>query len=132
MAKKKDDALENFKEELKRIKIASVGSALKAAFIILGDAQKHVPVEYGDLRASGYVQKHPDKKTSVQIGFNSTHAFYVHENIEMKWKGKDRKSGIGVYWGPNGEAKFLEKSIVRKKKEVFAALVSNVKRKGSK
>lgn len=26
----------------------------------------------------------------------------------MKWRGLPRKSGLGVYWGPAGQAKFLE------------------------
>lgn len=45
---------------------------------------------------------------SVLVGFTGPIALWVHENIEMKWRGKPRRSGIGVYWGPKGEAKFLE------------------------
>lgn len=48
------------------------------------------------------------KAGRVVVGFSAQYALFVHENIEMKWKGKPRRSGIGTYWGPQGQAKFLE------------------------
>lgn len=60
-------------------------------------ALKGVGKKYGD-----------ESKPSVVVGYNAKYAIYVHENIEMKWKGKKRRSGLGVYWGPTGQAKFLE------------------------
>lgn len=50
--------------------------------------------------------------STVVTGYENNHALYVHENIEMKWRGKPRQPSPphrGVYWGPHGEAKFLEK-----------------------
>ena len=47
-------------------------------------------------------------KASAITGYNSKVAIFVHENMEMKLKGQPRRSGIGVYWGPNGRSKFLE------------------------
>lgn len=49
-----------------------------------------------------------DGQVVVAVGYTARAALWVHENIEMKWRGKPRRSGIGVYWGPNGQAKFLE------------------------
>jgi hypothetical protein len=43
----------------------------------------------------------------VIVGYSAPYAAYVHENVEMKWRGRPRRSGIGVYWGPRGQAKFL-------------------------
>lgn len=74
-------------------------------------------------------------RTSVVVGYTANYALYVHENVEMKWKGlprgggfsvsKDGKvvvpkrvmdtgtistTGKGFYWDPQGraQAKFLE------------------------
>lgn len=53
-------------------------------------------------------QKTADMDKSVVVGFTAAYALWVHENVEMKGAGKPRPSGIGVYWGPAGQAKFLE------------------------
>ena len=47
-------------------------------------------------------------KCRVRVGFQAPGAWRLHENIEMAGAGKPRPSGIGVYWGPRGQAKFLE------------------------
>ena len=44
----------------------------------------------------------------VAVGFTAAYALFVHENLEMVLAGKPRASGVGVYWGPAGQAKFLE------------------------
>ena len=49
-----------------------------------------------------------DDDCQVTVGFTAAYAIYVHENLQMKWRGLPRKSGKGVYWGPHGQAKFLE------------------------
>lgn len=48
-------------------------------------------------------------KVVVAVGYTQSYAIYVHENVEMKLRGKPRrKPAKGVYWGPRGQAKFLE------------------------
>lgn len=50
-------------------------------------------------------------RTVVAVGYATKYAIHVHENIEMKWAGLPRKPNPpkkGVYWGPSGQAKFLE------------------------
>lgn len=42
------------------------------------------------------------------VGYTSNYALFVHENIVQKLAGEPRPSGLGVYWGPAGEPKFLE------------------------
>lgn len=68
-----------------------------------------VPREFGGLVGSGYHKKSGDMK--YEIGFTADYAVHVHENLEMKLKGKKRPSGKGVYWGPKGEARFLSKAV---------------------
>jgi len=60
------------------------------------------------LRAKA-AQARKDSDVSVTVGFTAAYAIFVHENMEMKWEGMPRKSGLGVYWGPHGSSKFLEK-----------------------
>lgn len=56
-------------------------------------------------------------KNEVTVGYTAKYAVFVHENIEMKLKGKSRKGKHpdgrkrkGKYWDPQdkGRAKFLE------------------------
>lgn len=69
-----------------------------------------------------------ETRPSVVVGYQAAYALFIHENIEMKWKGlpRDRSvrkhkteqnvvttghretEGKGVFWGPNGQAKYLE------------------------
>lgn len=54
---------------------------------------------------------HREYTGNVIVGYNASYALYVHENVEMKWKGKPRhKPHKGFYWDPQGrgQAKFLE------------------------
>ena len=46
----------------------------------------------------------------VIVGYTAAYAIYVHENLEMKLKGKPRPKKRGKYWDPQGraQAKFLE------------------------
>lgn len=68
-----------------------------------------------------------DGNATVLVGYTANYALYVHENIEMKWRGFPRNMTIrkgedgiaytgfsatsrwrGLFWGPAGQAKFLE------------------------
>jgi len=71
-----------------------------------------------------------ESNVSAIVGYTASYAVYVHENVEMKWKGLPRSGevrmlsgaggertvttghakgkGKGFYWGPHGQAKFLE------------------------
>lgn len=52
------------------------------------------------------------RSCSAVTGYRAAYALYVHENLEMKWKGLPRKgpNGKGHYWDPpgRGQSKFLE------------------------
>ena len=73
-------------------------------------AQQRVPIEKGILKASAYTRPGEDKM-SIDVGFSADYAWYVHENLEQKLKGKPRPSRLGVYWGPAGQPKYLESSL---------------------
>lgn len=70
------------------------------------------------------------KPVSVVVGYTAAYALYVHENIEMKWRGLPRKSGVGEYWGPTGQAKFLEQP-ARELADVLASIVREAYSKGA-
>lgn len=57
-----------------------------------------------------------EDRTKVVVGYDCPYGIFVHENLQMKWKGRPRKPSPpkqGVYWGPSGTAKFLEKPLRR-------------------
>lgn len=77
---------------------------------------------------SGYRAKMSSSpQVSVLVGYTAKYALFVHENVEMKWRGFPRDRSIrkgrgddiaytgysaskrkGLFWGPHGQAKFLE------------------------
>jgi hypothetical protein len=87
-----------------------------------------------------------EKSPSVVVGYNAAYALFVHENIEMKLKGKPRVKwltnkktkkpfivrdesgepipGKGMYWDPQGrgQSKFLEQP-AREKRDKIASTV---------
>ena len=78
---------------------------------LLEESQARVPVEFGELKRSGYARAVGNGfNTTVYVGYTAPYAAYVHECVEMKLYGKPRPSGRGVYWDPLGQAtaKFLE------------------------
>ncbi len=57
-----------------------------------------------------------EDRTKVVCGYDCPYAIFVHENLAMAWKGRPRRPSppkSGVYWGPNGMAKFLERPMRR-------------------
>jgi hypothetical protein len=106
--------LDSLNKKIAAAKNASLEGLLAAAFFIQGESQKIVPVEYGNLRGSAFTRKTPEAKAdelSVEVGYGAAYAIYVHENMEQKLAGLPRPSGLGVYWGPAGQPKYLESPI---------------------
>lgn len=66
-------------------------------------------------------------KPSVIVGYTASYALYVHENLEMKWKGMPRHNGKGNYWDPQGrgQSKFLEQP-ARELGRTFAATLKRL------
>lgn len=121
-----EKVLKNINKEVNAVQGRTLAGLFAFGLTIQGTAQKRVPVEYGNLRASAYTRKtlQADRATglvsegrSVEVGFAAAYAVYIHENMEQKLKGEDRPSGLGVYWGPNGQPKFLESAMIDEKDE---------------
>lgn len=119
MIKGMDKVLQNLNSEIGKIKTKGVAGLLAGGLIVQAGAQKRVPVEYGNLRGSAYTRKAQNNPKAVEVGFGAEYALYVHENLEMAWKGKPRRSKLGVYWGPAGESQFLLKSVRDNKERVL-------------
>jgi hypothetical protein len=102
--------LANINRAVKKIGGANLAGMYAAGLQVQREAMRRVPVEYGVLRASAYTQKVNGGK-DVEVGFTAEYSVYVHENLEQKLKGQPRPSGKGVYWGPAGEPKFLERAL---------------------
>lgn len=115
----------NLNAKLKRVRGKSLEGLFDAGLIVQKAAQKKVPVEYGNLRASAYTRKSQGNPNSVVVGFEAEYAFKVHEDLEPTLKGKPRPSGLGDYWGPSGEPRFLARAI----DENLDTIVKVVKRK---
>lgn len=97
---------------------------LAGALVIEAESKRRVPREYGNLIGSAYTRKNPNNEFSVQIGYAAAYALWVHENIEMKLKGKPRPSGLGVYWGPKGQSQYLSSALADKRAEAIKVLKS--------
>lgn len=93
--------------ENRRLRIVS--GLMEIGLLVQGKAQTMVPVEYGILRASAYTRRSMENELQVEVGFSADYALYVHENMQVH-AGDPRPSGIGVFWGPAGEPKYLEKA----------------------
>ncbi len=124
------NAMKQFNDELVALKgRVTVAGLMAGGLIVEGEAKRRVPREYGNLVGSGYTRKHPSKPNSVQVGFSAAYALHVHENLEQTLKGKPRKSGLGVYWGPAGEPKYLTNAAAAKRAEVVAAVKKYARKK---
>lgn len=91
----------------KEIDVSIVPAAFAAATVIEGHAKDNVPVEFGFLRGSSYVQR---ITKGAETGFTEEYALYVHENMEQTLEGQPRPSGLGTYWNPGGP-KYLERAV---------------------
>lgn len=110
-----------------------------------------------DKLAKKAARSNKDDNVSVVVGFTANYALYVHERVEMKWKGLPRGQGFyvdddgvirfpsrvretgrvggkhrGFYWDPQGraQAKFLE-APARELKDEFGRIVGEAAAKGA-
>lgn len=82
-----------------------------AGLLLLRESQRLVPVNFGVLKASGFMRTAGRGfRMEAHVGYTAAYAIYVHENVEMKLKGQPRPGGRGRFWDPQGrgQAKFLE------------------------
>lgn len=105
------DVLKNLRAR-NALMAAAVERALKRGGLQLQRAsQKKVPIEFGVLKNSAFTRATgKGYGTVVTVGYTASYAIFVHENVEMAWRGRPRISGKGKYWDPQGigQSKFLE------------------------
>lgn len=113
-----DEVMGNLNREIGNIKGGTMEGLYAAGLLVQGESQRRVPVDKGNLKASAYTRRDPSGKPEVEVGFTAAYAPFVHENMEMKLKGKPRprggyKSSQGRYWDPQGKAgpKFLQNAV---------------------
>lgn len=109
----------NLNSEIAKIEGRTLAGLLAGGLIIQRAAQKNVPVEFGNLKGSAYTRKAMGNANAVEVGFTADYAVYVHENTAQKLKGQPRPSGLGVYWGPSGGPKFLERAMNESSRQVL-------------
>lgn len=122
-----DDVLNRINLEINGIKNRGFDGLLEAGLKIEAASNRRAPRDLGNLVGSSYARKAQDGSLSVEVGYGASYAAAVHENLEMKLKGEPRASGRGVYWGPKGESKFLEKTVRENEK----AIVEIVRKRAS-
>lgn len=108
--------LENILSNIKS-RTAQIGAGVNRGLRLAGlrlqkESQELVPVDFGVLKASAFTRAEGSGySTKVIVGYTAAYAIYVHENVEMKWKGRPRQAPHkGRYWDPQGrgQSKFLE------------------------
>jgi len=107
-----EDVIKNM-AAVKKFLGPSAEQGLKLAGLYLQRrSQMVVPVDTGVLKASAYTRAEGSLwSTMVFVGYTALYAMWVHENVEMKNRGKPRRPPHkGNYWDPAGigQAKFLE------------------------
>lgn len=122
-----------------RVEVENIatGKTERAIFNVLetgaGYADMLTPVDTGNLINSRYrpVIEHTKGRVSGRIGYTASYAAAVH-NAPGKLKGQPRANfgvtragmgfgggtGVGEYWDPMGEPKFLEKGFEQVKPEI--------------
>lgn len=87
-------------------------------------------IESLDNKLKRLSKKYGQTNVSVVVGYEAKYAVHVHEDMEQKLRGLPRPSGIGVYWGPNGQPKFLEQPARQHAKD-YARIVEEMLKRGA-
>lgn len=131
-----DQVMKNLNEQINGIKDRSMAGLLEAGLKIEARSNQRVPIDSSNLVGSSYTRKNQDGSLGVEVGYTAEYAAWVHEMITMRLKGQPREdfgttragvsfgggTGKGTYWSPNGEAKFLEKTI-RENEDLIVQIV---------
>lgn len=107
----------------------------RAGKALLRYSQKIIPVEFGVLKASGFVRVTGSGfKAKVNVGFTEAYAVIVHENLDAahgaaynaKYK-EDIKKGLKKARGVNQQAKFLERPAREHRPELLRIIRESAK-----
>jgi len=96
----------------------------EAADFVRKESVRRTPKEYGDLRdsAGSVLAQRNFPQVSGTVYYTEKYAPMVHESVEEKLRGQPRPSGVGTYWSPNAESKFLEKALFENRTKVKAII----------
>lgn len=122
-----DDVLKNLNDQIGGIKNRSFTGLLEAGLKIEAASNERTPSEYGNLRGSSYTRKSQSGNIAVEVGYTANYAAAVHENLGQKLKGQPRPSGLGNYWDPRGEPKFLERTLQLNQKAIVDIVLHHAK-----
>jgi len=112
--KGEEKVLKNLNDFIMATKGRTHAGMKDAALFIIENATPITPIEFGNLRKSFYKKPLLLKgEPALEIGNNAEYAVYVHENMESNH--------------PVGEAKFLEKTIVRNTRTIMDIIASRLK-----
>jgi len=123
-----DKVMANLNKKVNAIEVRTVGGLMAAGLKVQRLSQQRVPVEYGNLKGSAYTRKALENALAVTVGYSAAYAVFVHENMEQKLKGTPRPSGLGVYWGPHGQPKFLESAARDLSAEIVATVAAHARK----
>ena len=107
-----DRAVAGLRAHMRKIQGATMAGLLEGGLQIQATAQERVPHELGNLKGSAYTRKAMDRSLAAEVGFGAEYALAIHENTEQRLKGIPRPSGLGHYWGPQGQPKYLESAMI--------------------
>lgn len=129
-----EEITRNINRQIAAMPRATMAGLMAAGLIVQRDAQLHVPVDTGNLKASAFTrkaQKSSDRKPAVEVGFTASYAVFVHENMEQKLRGVPRTSGSGKgrYWDPQGRAgpKFLQNAVADNQRKIVDTIAAHAK-----
>ena len=133
--------MKRLNDRVEAIQGRTIGGLRAAGLKVQRLSQKRVPVEYGKLKASAYTRRAMENALAVEVGYSASYAVYVHENIEMKFAGKPRPAkgyhgrkkkneigGLGVYWGPAGQPKYLQSAVVELQDDIVKTVADFARR----
>lgn len=106
-----NEALANLNAEIAAIKQRSAKGAMAAGRVIEKGARELVPELSGELRDSSFTRRSSRDPNGAEVGFDAEYALKIHNDRDMRLKGKPRDGDRGVYWGPRGTSNFLKKSL---------------------
>lgn len=125
-------------KNLKKVKPtlgAKVGTNLKRAGLFLQrESQKIVPVNIGNLKGSAFTRNvgGPGWAVDIVVGYTAEYAVYVHEdltaahgaafNVKYAEQIADKKNKAFRSRGENQQAKFLERPMREKRKEMLTII----------
>lgn len=108
---------------------------LQAAVVLLGESQKLVPVQTGQLKASGTIKA---SKEGVQVVYSDPKAIYVHERLDLahgkvfnvkhaeKIANAPPNHPIWFKRGENEQAKFLTRASRRNRDKMRAVVMKAI------